>query len=159
MTVPPSQRVRAADADDATEIIRLARLLWEDMDLSVAGGDWEDRAREFFVEGLRAGSLNAFVADSPDEPGRLIACGIGLVYSVMPAFWLPTGRMGYLQWFSTERPWRGRGLGAEILRCLLEWFAREQVTRLQLHASGDAERLYRRHGFVDTAYANLWLRR
>ncbi len=57
--------VRCAEPSDFLEILGYAHRLWADMDLPVAGCEWESNAEQFFAKSLVDGTLNAFVADHP----------------------------------------------------------------------------------------------
>lgn len=101
--------------------------------------------------------LRVYVAESPTGTGHLVACGAAWRYQLLPAFWLPTGWMGFLQWFYTSREWRGRGLASQIVTSCVQWLTAQGCSRVQLHASPAAENLYRRLGFGDSSFPNLWL--
>jgi GNAT superfamily N-acetyltransferase len=156
----PSPSIRLAGSDDFPEILRLALLLWDDMGFAGINKDsaWTQSAQDFFSDGVAAGTTRAFVASDPGDPQHLIACGIGVIMRQMPAHWLPNGKMGYLQWFSTEATWRKLGLATDILEALMKWFNESDVMRVQLHGSEAGLSIYRRAGFEDTAYPNLWFR-
>jgi GNAT superfamily N-acetyltransferase len=151
--------VRAAQANDFPEICRLAINTWHDMDVHFDRGPWQQEADSFFRSSLIAGTLNAFVAEHPEDQNQLVAASVGVIMNVMPAPWLPNGRMGYIQWSQTEAAYRRKGIGSRIIEELLKWFDQQQVVRIQVHASGDGVRLFTRFGFEDTSYPNLWLRR
>lgn len=148
---------RLAIPDDADEVLRLAHVMWREFDIEYDGGEWENEFRSFFRRRVGSDNYRVYVIDNPDEAG-LISCGIGLIHELTPAFWLPNGRIGYLQWFSTDPEWRNRGLGSTILDKFIAWFREERLTRVHLHAHKPAIPMYRRAGFEDTSYPNLWLR-
>lgn len=152
------QEIREASSRDIPEVIRLAKLLWGDMELPAQAGDWERNAQAFFDETLFDGSTCVLVVDDPDDSSRLIACGIGVTYRVSPAFWLANGKMGYVQWFYTDPSWRRQGIAGAILDRLIAWFRAKEVTRVQLHSAPDAVSVYRARGFEPTMYDNYWLR-
>jgi GNAT superfamily N-acetyltransferase len=143
--------------NDVPEVIRLAKLLWDDMDLPQHAGEWEDNAGLFFERALDDGSTRLLVADDPNDLGSLVATGIALIYQQTPAYWLPNGKMGYVQWFYTASQWRRQGLAGEILDDFIDWFRRNDVLRVQLHSSADAVSFYEAKGFEPTMYGNYWL--
>lgn len=166
MSVNPSQvddsdryRVRLGGTDDDAEVLRLAYLMWE-MGLEVAPAgpepDWRADYTSVFDGALRDGTMRAFVVDDPDEPSRLVACGIAWVYRLLPAPWLLNGKVGYLQWFSTEPDHRGRGLATRVLEASRDWLLAEGCTRIHLHATPSGEQMYRALGFSDSYFPNLW---
>jgi len=149
--------VREGTADDAREVIRLAKLLWQDMQLPLQAGEWEDNAAEFFRGSLDGGSVRLLVADDPRTPNAIVATGIGLIHQQSPAYWLPNGKLGYVQWFYTVPEWRKQGLASEILDDLITWFRRNEVIRVHLHSARDAVALYEAKGFVPSHHDNYWL--
>ncbi|MGH3803888.1 MAG: GNAT family N-acetyltransferase, partial [Pseudonocardiaceae bacterium] len=98
------------------------------------------------------------VAHPPQAPLELVACGVGWVHQLLPAYWLINGKAGYLQSLYTSPGWRDRGIASEIARQLIEWLRQASCTRVQLHADGKAAAIYRRLGFEPTRYENFWLR-
>jgi GNAT superfamily N-acetyltransferase len=60
-----------------------------------------------------------------------------------------TGRVGYLASMVTVREHRRRGLGAEIVAALIDWFASRDVRTIELHAMPRAVPMYRAAGFTE----------
>ena len=149
---------RHATKNDAHEMLRLVRVMWSDFGYSnVPAGEWEENFHHIFNEKIETDrDYRVVVIENPQSSNELIAMGIGIIQQVTPAFWITNGKMGYLQWFSTETSWRGQGLATKILNELMQWFDENDVTRVQLHSSSPAESLYRKHGFEDTNFPNLW---
>ncbi len=54
---------------------------------------------------------------------------------------------------STDARYRGRGFARATTEALLDWFAERGVTRVDLHATPDAEHLYRDLGFREHSLA------
>lgn len=96
------------------------------------------------------GRVGAFVVDG-DEPGPplLAACAVGTIEERLPAPRHPAGRFGFIFNVCTDERYRGRGYARATTEALLDWFAAREVTRVDLHASEDAERLYRSMGFTE----------
>jgi GNAT superfamily N-acetyltransferase len=88
-----------------------------------------------------------FVVDHPDEPGRLVACGGGVVMRRLPNPKHPDGRAGYVQWMSTEPAFQRRGHARAVLRAVLSWFEGQGVDNIELHATPEGAPLYRSEGF------------
>ncbi|OEV06649.1 acetyltransferase [Streptomyces nanshensis] len=147
-------RTRMAVPDDARELVRLRRLMFLGMHGRDEPGPWERDAEAVARRELRrdtaSGRLGAFVVDG-DEPGppHLAACAVGTVEERLPAPKHPAGRFGFVFSVCTDERYRGRGYARTTTEALLEWFAGQDVTRVDLHASGDAEHLYRSMGFAD----------
>ncbi|OEU94461.1 acetyltransferase [Streptomyces abyssalis] len=147
-------RTRMAVPDDARELVRLRRLMFLGMHGRDEPGPWERDAEAVARRELRrdtaSGRLGAFVVDG-DEPGppHLAACAVGTVEERLPAPKHPAGRFGFVFSVCTDERYRGRGYARTTTEALLAWFAGQDVTRVDLHASGDAEHLYRSMGFAD----------
>jgi ribosomal protein S18 acetylase RimI-like enzyme len=155
-------RIRRAEPDDAAELVRLRRLMFQGMHGRDEPGPWEQDAelmarRRLLAQARGAGEgepFGAFVVDG-DEPGppHLAACAVGTVEERLPAPPHPAGRFGFVFNVCTDERYRGRGLARATTEALLEWMAGQDVTRVDLHASGDAERLYRSMGFAEHSVA------
>ena len=82
---------------------------------------------------------------------HLVAAGadVGLVRLVdTPA---PPVPLVVDQWVATEPDWRRRGLARAVMSELLAWYAQRNVTSIELHATVEAEPLYRSLGFSEGA--------
>ncbi len=141
--------VRPGVAKDAAEIVRLAEMMFRSLGIDPGPELWEH-----FGESARASVRSRagddtcfFVADHPDEPGRLVACGAGVIVRRLPTPVQPDGRNGYVQWMSTDPAFQRHGLGRAVLRSVLAWFEAAGVVNVELHASPDGEPLYRSEGF------------
>lgn len=144
--------VRAARPSDAAELVRLRRLMFLAMRGEDEPGPWEARAEEIARRQLSEPErvLGAFVVDG-DEQGapHLAACAVGRVEERLPAPIHPTGRFGFIFNVYTDLRYRGRGYARATTEALLDWFAAQGVTRVDLHATDDAEKLYRSLGFAE----------
>ncbi|MFF4222489.1 GNAT family N-acetyltransferase [Streptomyces sp. L500] len=149
---------RMARPEDAAEIVRLRRLMFAEMSGEDSPGPWEaaaeETARRQLAETGRPG-LVGFVVDGEPVEGvpRLAACCVGRIEERLPAPGHPTGLFGFVFNVCTDVPYRGRGLARTTTEALLDWFAGQGVTRVDLHASEDAERLYRGLGFAEHSLA------
>ena len=148
--------IRAARPDDAAEVVRLRRLMFRAMHGTDEPGPWEASAEEIARRQLSEPErvLGAFVVDG-DEPGapHLAACAVGRVEERLPAPGHPTGRFGFVFNVCTDLRYRGRGYARATTEALLDWFAGQGVTRVDLHATDDAEELYRSLGFAEHSIA------
>ncbi len=142
--------VRPGRGEDATEIVRLAEMMFRSLGIDPPPHVWEHfgESARASVRG-RAGGDEAcfFVADHPAEPGRLVACGAGVIVRRLPTPVQVDGRNGYVQWMSTDPAFQHRGLGRAVLRSVLAWFEAAGIGNVELHASPDGEPLYRSEGF------------
>jgi GNAT superfamily N-acetyltransferase len=141
---------RPATTEDAAEVVRLARLMFESLDIDCDETPWQSEGAEHVRRRLGL-DLMVFVVDDPDEPGRLVAAAAGTIATRLPTPHNPAARAGYVQWVSTERAFRRRGSGEAVMRRLLDWYDTEGVAVVELHATPDGEPLYRSLGFADDA--------
>ena len=137
--------MRAATLDDTPEVIRLAGLMYAAMGMDASGHAWREAAGQALATRLGRDAA-VFVADSP-ATGRPAAAGAGTIARRLPGPANPGARVGYIQWVSTDPRWRRHGLARRITTALLEWFAGRDVRSVELHATGNAESLYRSLGF------------
>ena len=153
-------RVRSARPDDAAEVARLAELMYRSLGLAFDDDVWEKWrvAAQQAVRARLGADLTVVVAEDPGVPGRLVACGAGLISERLPGPGQTSRRVGYVQWMSTEPAFRRRGLARAVLRALLAWFAAQGVDNVELHASPEGRPLYRSEGFWEGS-TGLALRR
>ncbi|EFL21158.1 putative acetyltransferase [Streptomyces himastatinicus ATCC 53653] len=148
--------IRTARPDDAAELVRLRRLMFQAMRGKDEPGPWEARAEEIARRQLSEPQrvLGAFVVDG-DEPGvpHLAACAVGRMEERLPAPVHPAGRFGFIFNVCTDPRYQGRGYARATAEALLDWFAAQGVTRVDLHATDDAEHLYRSLGFTEHSTA------
>ncbi len=150
-----------AGPDDAAELARLRRLMFQAMSGRDEPGEWEAAAAELARVRLAvpegAGTLGAFVVEADHEqtgPGvPLAACAVGTVEQRLPAPSHPSGLFGFVFNVCTDPAYRGRGYARATTRALLDWFAERGATRIDLHATADAERMYRAFGFAEHSTA------
>ncbi|GAA3034372.1 hypothetical protein GCM10020000_09600 [Streptomyces olivoverticillatus] len=144
---------RFARPEDAAEIVRLRRAMFAAMDGHDSPGPWERDAEEAFLRQLSVAGpgLGAFVVDGDPGPGRphLAACAVGRIEERLLAPGHALGRFGFVFNVCTDARYRGRGFARSTTEALLDWFADQGVTRVDLHATPDAEHLYRSLGFAE----------
>ncbi len=123
--------------------------MYASMGHDVTRREWIDAAHEAFASRLGA-DLAVFVVDDDARPGVLAASGAGTISVRLPAPNNVSARVGYIQWIATDASARRRGYARAVMVALLDWFAREDVHVVELHATADGEPLYRELGFTDT---------
>ncbi len=150
---------------DAVELVRLRRLMFQAMSGHDQPGSWEETAREMVRSQLTGASgtlLGAFVVEADPAPGvtgpadgpvPLAACAVGTVEERLPSPASPAGRFGFVFNVCTDPAYRGRGYARATTEALLGWFAEQGASRIDLHATPDAERMYRSFGFTEHSTA------
>lgn len=148
--------VRAATHADIDELVRLREQFSAEFSGTAptepGARPWQDVLREVLERRLGGPTMHIVVVDGPDG---LIACAAATVDERLPGPRVPDGRVGYVASVYTEPPYRHRGHGAALMLALLDWFAKQNVTRVDLHAADAAEAIYRRLGFVDHPGSSL----
>lgn len=150
---------RRAIPIDATEIVRLRALMFEDMgrDPGLLDERWRRRNVDHFTARLAQPDVFAgYVIDKPD--GGVAAVAIGWLNQHLIGTANQTGRVGYVANMCTEPAFRRRGFGRITLTALLDWMRSTDTRTVNLHASTDGEALYRSLGFTDPSETALTLR-
>lgn len=146
--------VRRAKPDDAEALVRLRALMLEAMGLDIGAEDapWRESALRFFTEELASPeTFAAFVVDDP--AAGVVACAVGNVNIHPPGPKDLTTTRGHLYNVCTEPAFRRRGLARACVITLLDWFRDEtEAGQIELHATEQADSLYRALGFVDSSY-------
>lgn len=113
-------------------------------------GPWQQDAiaalRKLLPE--QDGEMAAFVVDTPDQPGMLASCAIGVIDTRLPGPHNPSGEVGYVMSVATDPGYRRRGYSRACMRALLGWFSAQRITRVMLNASTEGEPLYTELGFA-----------
>ncbi|MFJ9412038.1 GNAT family N-acetyltransferase [Streptomyces sp. NPDC101393] len=147
---------RAALPEDAAELVRLRRLMFFAMNGHDQPGSWEQDAEVMARRELSGPepAMGAFVVDGNAAGApHLAACAVGRVEERLPAPGHPSGRFGFVFSVCTDPRYRGRGHARATTQALLGWFAERGATRIDLHATDDAEALYRSLGFTEHSTA------
>jgi len=156
MTLTP----RPATPEDIPELIRLraAMFAWLGDDHGSDDGAWRATSEQALRDGLASGDMAAFVVDHPDQPGRLVACGLAVITHRLGSPRTPNGRFGHIQSMVTEPEFRRRGLARAILFELVRWCGENGARSIDLHASSMGEPLYRSMGFREGQQPELRFR-
>lgn len=150
---------RRAEADDVRVLVDLrVRFLKE---LRNHPENYETAVvRESLLKYFTAAILSEdFVAWVAEHDGKIVATS-GMVVWQKPAIYcrLESGKVGYLLNFYTIPDARRRGIATRLLNELIGEAKSMGLSYLHLHASKDAEPIYRRAGFVEPGMPELRLR-
>jgi GNAT superfamily N-acetyltransferase len=151
----PLMTVRRAAPHDAPDIIRLLSELYRSMGFGEASNDWYKSAEDIIYSRTPSHECAIFVAEEDDT---IVACGGATISMRLPGPASPDGRFAYIQWMVTDPRRRRRGHAREVFQAILAWTQSEGVDNLELHATPEAEPLYRSYGFEDPRYPQLRLR-
>lgn len=135
-------------------MVRLRRVMFHAMTGRDEPGPWEAAAEQLLRARLSedGGATGVFVVDA-EGGGGLAACAVGTAEQRLPAPGHPSGLFGFVFSICTDPGYRGRGYARAATEALLDWLAAQGVTRVDLHATRDAEHLYRELGFTDHSVA------
>ena len=142
-----TNRARSAVDNDVEEIVRLRRLMFEEMGLDTSSDGWEEVASDVLHRELTAGRMVAIVIDSPAGTGGLVASGIVQFEIGLPSPGIESAGRAYISSMSTDRDWRGRGFAGDILTRLLDECDNRGVEVIGLHATPQGRSIYERRGF------------
>jgi GNAT superfamily N-acetyltransferase len=149
----PRMPPRRATPDDAPELVRLRRVMFDAMGVDHSDPGWAVACEAVLRTALASGAMAAFVVE---EDGRLVAGGVGMVEQRLPGPRTPNGRHGYVQSMATDPEARRQGHARAVFAALLDWFDAEGVTSVDLHATAYGAPLYRSFGFSEPANLVLW---
>lgn len=149
--------LREATSGDVGEILRLRRLMFEDMGHNdgAALEAMERGSQAFISNGLADGSFRAWLAE--DAGGRVVAGGAVVVspWLAHPSETRP--RRATILNLCTERDWRRSGIARRLMETMIGWCRREGFASVSLHASEDGRALYESLGFEPTSEMRLRL--
>ncbi len=149
--------LRPASQSDMSEVVRLQQLLAGSSEQNLQTGLWMNRAVTFLRDASEAGNASVVIAEHPTKGDELIATGVAVILQIQPTYWLPDGRLGYLQSFYTEPEWRGRGIGTEVLARLVGWFGEKGVQRFHLWTETDeAVEFFEKRGLRKSIDVNMF---
>jgi GNAT superfamily N-acetyltransferase len=136
--------LRRATPADAEDLTRLRGLMLQAMGTPALPQRWREACEGAFRRRLLA---DDFVAFGVEEEGRLVSCGAGWIEEHLPTAGQYDGRRGQVASMSTEPEWRRRGYARDVFGALLDWFAEQDVPRIDLRATPDGRPLYESAGF------------
>ena len=146
-------QARIAQSADAEEIVRLASVMFDSMGV-IPPPTWEVEALESLRHRLGR-KVASFAVDHPNVGDRLVAAATGTLDQRLPGPFLPSGRVGYVQWVCTDTAFRRQGLGRSVMTALLGWYDAQNVASVELHSTPIGEPLYRSLGFDDSVHRAL----
>ncbi|HWL35461.1 MAG TPA: GNAT family N-acetyltransferase [Frankiaceae bacterium] len=144
--------LRRATPDDAPDLVRLRRVMYDAMDVDHSSPEWAASCEAVLRERLASGEMAAYVVE---DGGRLVAGGVGMVEQRLPGPRNPSGLHGYVQSMATDPSARRCGHAREVFGALLAWFEEKGVTRIDLHATQYGAPLYRSYGFSEPPHLEL----
>jgi ribosomal protein S18 acetylase RimI-like enzyme len=131
---------------DIEEILRLRGVMFDAIGIRDEKDEWIHASRAILESGLAEGSILGAVVERGREAG-LCAGGLLHVHAMLGSPRFPRGAFGYIGSIAVDPPWRRQGLGEAIVTFLVSEARELGLERVELHATPDGERIYRRLGF------------
>ena len=145
MSAPAGGGVRAATAADAARLLRLWALVSGDGDPSTT---WQQHAHDWFTRQVGDPSVAWFPVIEIE--GVVVATAIGTLELGVPNPHCPRGRAVRLANLITVPEHRGKGYGTVLVLAVVEWARSIEADRVDLSATADGQRIYRKVGFTLT---------
>jgi GNAT superfamily N-acetyltransferase len=147
-------RPRIAVAADATSLLELWSLIFDEVDSLVAPG-WRNSARAWFASRVDDHALAWFPVIDVD--GQVVATAIATLEVGVPNPYCVRGRTVRLANVITAPEHRGRGYATLLVRDVIEWARSIDADRVDLSSTADGQRVYEKLGFVPTTAARMKL--
>lgn len=144
---------RDARAQDVEQLVTLWGLLFDEV--SGEGSAWRDHARAWFDEMVWSHETACFPV--VESGGQIVACAIGTLELGVPNPHSPRGRVVRLANLMTLPEHRGQGYATALVRFVVDWARVIQADRVDLSATPEGERIYRREGFLPTSAPRMKL--
>ncbi len=143
--------VRVATKDDSVEIVRLRRLMFEEMALGRSrSGPWEDECVAFFERTIVDGTVVVVVAeDTGSAGGGLISTTAAIISPRFPAPGASFDHEARLTSIFTVPAYRRSGLAKATMLLMMEVLKAKGVGRADLAATPQGVSLYRGLGFAE----------
>jgi GNAT superfamily N-acetyltransferase len=139
-------------ASDVEALLALWRLLYAG---DVTGSGWTDHARQWFAGAVDAPDAARFPV--VEVAGRIVGTAVGTLELGVPNPHCARGRSVRLAHLVVLPDHRGQGHGARLAADVVNWARAIGADRVDLSATDDGQRLYRRLGFTETTAPRMKL--
>ncbi len=144
MSTPAIDRIRAATAADAAQLLRLWALVFNEADADPRT-TWTKHAQGWFIRFVEDRAKARFPVIEVD--GDVVATAIGTLELGVPNPQCPRGRTVRLANVVTLPEHRGRGYGTLLVRDVISWARSIDADRVDLSTTPDGQRIYEKAGF------------
>lgn len=144
MSTPATDRIRAATAADAAQLLFLWALVFDEDDTAPAT-TWKQHAQAWFTRFVEDRTTARFPVIEVD--GDIVATAIGTLELGVPNPQCRRGRTVRLANVITLPEHRGRGYGTLLVRDVIGWARSIDADRVDLSATPDGQRIYEKVGF------------
>jgi GNAT superfamily N-acetyltransferase len=147
MSTPASDRIRPATAADASQLLLLWALLFDEQAATPAT-TWKLYAQGWFTRAVEDRATACFPVVEVD--GVVVATAVGTLELGVPNPQCRRGRTVRLANLITLPEHRGRGYGTLLVRTVVAWARSIDADRVDLSATPEGQRLYEKLGFILT---------
>lgn len=146
----------AAELRDIEGLIRLRRLLLSQGSahyVAASADDdaiWQEYYRCWLTDKLSNKQSNIKIYIIRDFQQQVIGCATGIIDERAPAIGILNGLQGWVQSVVIDPKWRRKGLAKQLMHALYLWFQEQQVGKIALQTTPDAEQMYLTIGFSKT---------
>jgi GNAT superfamily N-acetyltransferase len=147
VSTPAPDRIRAATAADAAQLLGLWALVYDEDDTARAT-TWRQHAHEWFTRCVEDRTTARFPVIEVD--GDIVATAIGTLELGVPNPHCRRGRAVRLANVITVPGHRGRGYATLLVRDVVVWARSIDADRVDLSATPDGQRIYESAGFTLT---------
>ncbi len=106
----------------------------------------EEENRAYYQWALPAGKHIACFAS---VDGEIVGCGGMCLYQEMPSPDNPSGQCAYFMNIYCRPQWRRKGVGASVIRWLVDQARAQKITKIYLETSEAGRLFYEQHGFLE----------
>lgn len=151
-----TQQCVVAESQDIEGIIRLRRLLLSQGSahyVAASADDdaiWQEYYRRWLYDKLSNQQLNIKIYVIRDLQHQVIGCATGIIDDRAPTIGILNGLQGWVQSVVIDPKWRRKGLATRLMQSLYLWFQEQQVGKIALQATPEAEEMYLTLGFSKT---------
>jgi GNAT superfamily N-acetyltransferase len=149
---------RLATPADIDQLAVLRFLMQKDVNGLVdqdGNAKYLDEVKAYLLRALLAGSYFSAVAE---VEGSLVAANGAVLYEKPPSLTAQSGIVGYITNVYTRPEWRGRGIGTELMKLLVQEARVRGACKLHLGTTSAGKGVYERVGFKPPNYEALELR-
>lgn len=154
VTEPSTGYLRAANAGDITELLRLWAQLFDE-GAGAPQDQWRSHALEWFARSVDNAASARFPVIELD--GELVSTAIGTLEFGVPNPQCVKGRTVRLANVITLPEHRGHGYGTRLVRDVIDWARSIAADRVDLSATPDGQCLYEELGFIATSAPRMKL--
>jgi GNAT superfamily N-acetyltransferase len=144
MSMPATDRVRAASPADVAQLLLLWSLVFDENGTDPLA-TWKPQAETWFARFVEDRTAARFPVIQVE--GQLVATAIGTLELGVPNPQCPQGRTVRLANVVTLPTHRGRGYGSLLVRDVVVWARSIDADRVDLSATPDGRRIYEKAGF------------